>query len=132
LFHDVLRDVFHMDLHVFKPIHICNEVEIFDVCCHEFGAFGGEDTVEEDFDCGKVSDGSAEWAVVVGSVAASGEANTLILFFVFFVGDYYTKVGCHALARFLMGVDEMGDVGAGRLVDASTPVTAANRTWEAH
>jgi hypothetical protein len=117
LFHDVVRDDFHMDAHAFPPIHFYDEVEIFDVrchelgafCgddtveetdsflveifdvrCHELGAFCGDDTVEEDFDSCKVRDGSADWSVVIGSIAASSETNTVLLAHVCFVGDYYS------------------------------------------
>jgi hypothetical protein len=53
VFEDVLGDVRDFNLHVLKVVHWSAEVEIFDVHCHEFGARGGDDTVEEKLGSGK-------------------------------------------------------------------------------
>ena len=78
LLHDVGRNVFcRRDAHVFVAIHGRAEVKIFDVGSEHFCVWGGHGAVEEKFDGLQVGGGCADFAFVVNTVAANGEADAV-------------------------------------------------------
>jgi hypothetical protein len=58
---------------------------IFIVHHHHYGFLGGEGAVNYDFECCDVGHGSGDVAGVVESIAAHGQPDTLLFFFVRFV-----------------------------------------------
>ena len=77
LLHDVGRNVFCRDAHVFVAIHGRAEVKIFSVGSEHFCVRGGHGAVEEKFDGLLVGGGCADFAFVVNTVAANGEADAV-------------------------------------------------------
>jgi len=77
LLHDVGRNVFCRDAHVFVAIHERAEVKNFNVGSEHFCVWSGHGAVEENFDCLKVGGGCADFAFVVDAVAANGEADAV-------------------------------------------------------
>jgi hypothetical protein len=66
------------DSHVLivSGVHGCVEVGIFYVGCHEFCVRGGDDAVEEAFDCADVRCFRADIAAVFKAIATNSVLNT--------------------------------------------------------
>ena len=77
MFDDAGSESRDRDAHVFGTVHRGVQVEIFDVYCHEFGSWGGDDTVEEAFGGGHAGCWSADFAGIVDEIATDGEADAM-------------------------------------------------------
>ena len=76
LLHDVGRDDFDMDSHVFVTVHGSVQVKVFDVDRHEFGIGIGQDAVKEALGCGNVGGVNTDVSWVFDEVVASSEADS--------------------------------------------------------
>ena len=109
--HDVGRDVFDWNPHVFELCHGRVQIEILDVDGHVFGTGSGEDAVEVGFDGGEVGSGSRDLAMVDDLVAADGEADAVHLGFVQFESGDNAKVSGNSIVGFVCVFDEVHGVG---------------------
>jgi hypothetical protein len=50
LINSAARDVFHWNAHAFLMVHWHVEVKVFNIDCHEFEIWGGDDAIEECLD----------------------------------------------------------------------------------
>lgn len=116
---DIGGDVFNVNPHVFVVLHWGAEVEVFNVDRHEFGVFGGEDAVEDDFCGGEGGGFGADGARIGDSIAADGESDTTRLGFLGTVSDDEAEVGWDATRRNCTWCNEENGVGAGGGGDVS-------------
>ena len=104
--HDVGRDELYWDADVFVAVHWCAQVKVFYVDAHVFGAWSGEDAVEEELDSCEVGGGCADFAFVDYSVASHGEADAFGFGFVGSEGGHDAKVSGDAIGWFVGVLDE--------------------------
>ena len=97
--HNILWNLCNGDAHVFAVVKSSVEIEIFEIGSKTLGTWCGNDTVEDDFDCGEVGCFRAGIAIVSEEVAANGEAEAFAFCFVWCVcGD-----AAQIRDRFLLG-----------------------------
>ena len=94
-------------------LNLSRGVHVGDVHAHPVGFWGGEQTVEIDFDGLKASGVGASFTWVVGD-EVSTSCNSSLIGTVFFraVGSYGTSIGDSATVKNLVFVDEEDSVGA--------------------
>ncbi len=78
---DLLGNEFDGYAHVFGTFERRVEVEIFHIRCHEVSGGFGDDTVQEEFDCGEASRFGGYLAWVIDAVATDGNAASVGFFF---------------------------------------------------
>jgi hypothetical protein len=109
---DLLGKAGQQHFHVFKPWQRGAEIIVFYVHHPHGGVLGGEGAVDYYFECCDIGRGSGDVAGVVESVAAHGQPDTFLFFFVRFVIADYFAVSDLSVFRDVSEFDKETRVGA--------------------
>ncbi len=114
---DFVGDDVKMEMHVLGVQHGGMEVEIGEVNAQKLGPRGIDGGIDEEFGCGEIGRWCALVAWIVNAIAANGEPNPMLLFFLWLVIAANAAVGGAFVSWNMRLGNEKACVSAGDISD---------------